>query len=113
MLDQNTRKYDIIVEATGSADGFKLASEMIRPRGRIILKSTYKGKVEVNFSKIVVDEVTLIGSRCGPFKPALAMLADNGVITSELIEAIYSLEEGIRAFRHAGEPSVLKVLVKP
>jgi len=108
-----TRKYDIIVEATGSVDGFKLASEMIRPRGRIILKSTYKGKLEVNFSKIVVDEVTLTGSRCGPFEPALAMLADRGVMTSELIEAIYSLEEGIRAFQHAGEPGVLKVLIKP
>jgi threonine dehydrogenase-like Zn-dependent dehydrogenase len=107
------QKYDVIVEATGSADGFKLACEYIRPRGRIILKSTYKGEVETNFSRIVVDEVTLIGSRCGSFEPALGLLAEGKVDPRPLIEALVPLDEGIRGLELAGKPGVLKVLLKP
>src|SRR4030065_933084 len=70
----SSRKYDVIVEATGSVDGFTLACKSIRPRGRIILKSTYKGNAEVNFSGIVVDEITLIGSLCVQFEHALWLL---------------------------------------
>src|SRR3989304_1168167 len=59
------RKWDIVVEATGSPDGFNLARKAIRPRGTLVLKSTYKGELHVNFSSIVVDEITVIGSRSG------------------------------------------------
>src|SRR6266540_5977633 len=68
------RKWDIVVEATGSPSGFSLARRAIRPRGTMVLKSTYKGDMSVNFSSIVVDEINLIGSRCGPFGPALRLL---------------------------------------
>ncbi len=106
------KKYDVIVEATGSQDGLAVASRYIRPRGRIVLKSTYKGDMKVNFSSFVVDEVTLIGSRCGPFEPTLNLLADGKVDPLPLIEAIYPLERGIEAFQQATLPGVLKVLIQ-
>jgi threonine dehydrogenase-like Zn-dependent dehydrogenase len=106
-------KYDIIIEATGSADGFLLARKCVRPRGKIILKSTYKGNLDVNLSAIVVDEVTLIGSRCGPFEPALRLLAEGKVDPAPLIEAVYPLDQGIEAFNKAALPGVLKVLIQP
>ena len=108
-----TRKYDVVVEATGTAGGFELAMKSIRPRGRIILKSTYKGDLEVNFSRIVVDEITLIGSRCGSFEPALRLLAEGKIDPRQLIEATYSLDQGMTAFEHASRPGVLKVLLQP
>jgi threonine dehydrogenase-like Zn-dependent dehydrogenase len=107
------KKYDSVVEATGSADGFSLALNSIRPRGRVILKSTYKGDVQANFSAVVVDEVTLIGSRCGPFEPALKLLSAGQVDPLPLIEAIYPLEQGLAAFEQAGLPGVLKILIQP
>jgi len=111
--DLGKSKYAVVVEATGSADGFSLARQSIRPRGTIILKSTYKGNLEVNFSAIVVDEVTLIGSRCGPFAPALKLLAEGKVDPAPLIEAVYPLEQGWVAFEKAAMPGGLKVLLQP
>ncbi len=107
------KKYDVIVEATGSADGFSLASKLVRPRGRIVLKSTYKGDVKVNFSAVVVDEVTLVGSRCGPFEPALKLLEQGLVDPLPLVEAVYPLEQGELALKQAALPGVLKILIKP
>jgi threonine dehydrogenase-like Zn-dependent dehydrogenase len=106
------KKYDVVIEATGSTDGFLLARKCIRPRGKIILKSTYKGDSTVNFSSIVVDEVTLVGSRCGPFEPALMMLAEGKVDPEPLIEGVYSLDQGITAFKQAARPGVLKILIQ-
>jgi 2-desacetyl-2-hydroxyethyl bacteriochlorophyllide A dehydrogenase len=111
-VDIGSKKYDVVVEATGSVEGFTQACKSIRPRGRIILKSTYKGNSEVNFSQIVVDEVCLIGSRCGSFDPALRLLAEGKVDPLPLIEAVYPLEQGIRAFDLAARSGVLKVLIK-
>jgi len=109
----SSKKYDIVVEATGSVDGFAQACKSVCPRGRIILKSTYKGNSEVNFSGIVVNEVTLIGSRCGSFEPALRLLAEGKVDPLPLIEAIVPLEQGVNAFELAARPGVLKILIKP
>jgi threonine dehydrogenase-like Zn-dependent dehydrogenase len=111
--DIGSKKYDVVIEATGSPDGFNLAMNSVRPRGRIILKSTYKGNIAVNFSKIVVDEVTLIGSRCGPFESALHLLAEGKVDPRPLTEAIYPLDHGTIAFEHAARPGVFKVLLRP
>jgi threonine dehydrogenase-like Zn-dependent dehydrogenase len=108
-----TRKYDVVVDATGSPEGFTLARKTVRPRGRIILKSTYKGNMQVDFSSIVVDEITLIGSRCGSFEPALKLLAEGKVDPLPLIEFVYPLEQGITAFEHAARPGALKVLLQP
>ena len=108
-----SKKYDIVIEATGSVDGFAQACKSVRPRGRIILKSTYKGNSEVNFSGIVVDELTLIGSRCGSFEPALRLLAEAKVDPLPLIEAIFPLDQGVNAFELAARSGVLKILIKP
>ncbi len=111
--DLGNIKYAVVVEATGSPDGFSLARQSIRPCGTIILKSTYTGNLELNFSALVVDEVTLIGSRCGPFEPALKLLAEGKVNPEPLIEAVYPLEQGQVAFVKAAMPGVLKVLLQP
>lgn len=104
------KKWDIVVEATGSSDGFNLARRAIRPRGTMILKSTYKGDMNVNFSSIVVDEINLIGSRCGPFEPALRLLEKREVDPAVLISDQYKLMEAATAFEKAAQTGVLKVL---
>jgi threonine dehydrogenase-like Zn-dependent dehydrogenase len=101
------------VEATGSPSGFTLARQAIRPRGTLVLKSTYKGEMNVNFSSIVVDEVNIIGSRCGPFEPALRLLESKQVDPTVLIDDQYSLGDGLKAFERAAQPGTLKVLVQP
>jgi len=106
-------RWDIVVEATGSASGFSLARQAIRPRGALVLKSTYKGEMNVNFSSVVVDEVNIIGSRCGPFEPALRLMESNQVDPTVLIDAEFSLGDALKAFERAAEPGTLKVLVEP
>jgi len=106
-------KYEVVIEATGSPNGFTLARLAIRPRGTIVLKSTYRGNTEVDFSTIVVDELTLVGSRCGSFEPALELLASGKIDPRPLIEANYPLELGIQAFEHAARPGMLKILIHP
>ncbi len=111
--DMGDKTYDVVIEATGSPEGYFWAKKSVRPRGKIILKSTYKGDIQVNFSGIVVDEVSLIGSRCGPFEPALRLLEENRVDPRPFIEALYLLEQGTLAFEHAAKPGMLKVLIQP
>ena len=106
------RKWDIVVEATGSPDGFNLARKAIRPRGTLVMKSTYKGDMSVNFSSIVVDEINIIGSRCGPFAPALRLLEKREVDPTVLIAAQYKLGEAVKAFDQAAQSGVLKVLIE-
>jgi threonine dehydrogenase-like Zn-dependent dehydrogenase len=106
-------RWDIVVEATGSPDGFTLARRAIRPRGTMALKSTYKGDMSVNFSSIVVDEINLVGSRCGPFEPALRLMEAGQVDPTVLIAAEFKLGEALKAFERAAATGVLKVLVEP
>ena len=84
----------------------------MRPRGTIVLKSTYRGPASVDISRIVVDEITLVGSRCGPFAPALALLAEGRVDVRPLVHARFPLDEAVAAFAEAARPGVMKVLVK-
>jgi threonine dehydrogenase-like Zn-dependent dehydrogenase len=111
--DVPVRKMDIVVEATGSPAGYALARKAVRPRGTVVLKSTYAGRIEVDFSSVVVDEITLIGSRCGPFHPALRLMEMGLVDPRLLINANYPLTEGIAAFDLASQPGIFKVLVRP
>lgn len=104
---------DIVVEATGTPGGFQLARQAIRARGVLVLKSTYAGDVQLNLSSIVVDEITLVGSRCGPFPPALRLLASGLVDPTPLIQERFRLEDGIRALDRAAQRGVLKVLLEP
>ena len=106
------RQADVVVECTGNPDGLELARSAVRPRGTIVLKSTYRGRTSLDISRIVVDEITLVGSRCGPFAPALALLADRRVDVGPLVHARFPLGEAMFAFEEAARPSVLKVLVE-
>ncbi|RJP48883.1 MAG: alcohol dehydrogenase [Anaerolineaceae bacterium] len=105
------RKWDLVVEATGSPDGFDLARRAVRPRGTLVMKSTYKGDMTVNFSSIVVDEINIIGSRCGPFAPALRLLEKREVDPTVLIQDEFELKDAVRAMEKASQPGVLKVLL--
>jgi len=105
------RTVDVAVEATGSPGGFALAKRAVRPRGLLVLKSTYAGSLTLNMSEIVVDELTLLGSRCGPFAPALELLRRGLVKPRDLIAARYPLEKGLEAFEKAAQPGVFKVLL--
>jgi threonine dehydrogenase-like Zn-dependent dehydrogenase len=102
---------DVVVDATGSAEGFASARRLVRPRGTLVLKSTFHGNVSLDLSMVVVDEVTVVGSRCGPFAPALRLLEQQLVDVECLIDSIYSLSDGLTAFARAQTPGVLKVLL--
>ncbi len=103
---------DIVVEATGTPGGFNLARQMVRPRGTIVLKSTYHGEaLPVNLTLVVVDEITLVGSRCGPFEPAIRLLANKQIDVESLIQARYSLDQGVAAFERAALKGMLKVII--
>lgn len=106
-------RWDVVIEATGSPAGFEIARKAVRPRGTLVLKSTYKGELSVNLSAIVVDEVNVVGSRCGPFEPALRLLESKQVDPTVLIAEEFSLEDALKAFEAAGKPGVLKTLVRP
>lgn len=103
---------DVAVECTGSPAGFELARGLLRPRGTLVLKSTYAGSITVDLSRVVVDEITLVGSRCGPFTPALGLLARRQVDVRSLIHARYPLQDALAAMERAVQPGVLKVLLK-
>lgn len=107
------RSFDVVVECSGNADGFTLARQAVRPRGTIVMKSTYAGDLTFNASALVVDEITLLGSRCGPFAPALQLLADGKIDPRPMIEARYPLSSVNEAFAHAEQRGVLKVLLVP
>jgi len=111
--DVPPREADVVVECTGNPDGLTLARSAVRPQGTIVLKSTYHGEVRVNISGVVVDEVTLVGSRCGPFAPALALLAAGTLQVTDMIDQRFALVDGVAAFTAAAAPGVLKVLIAP
>jgi len=108
-----TGQADIVVECTGSPMGFADACRLVRPKGTLVLKSTYHGDLDVDMSRLVVDEVTLVGSRCGPFAPALRLLERGLVNPTPLISEEFSLSEGQAAFDYASQPGVIKVLLRP
>lgn len=102
---------DVVIEVTGSSAGIVAACQVVRPRGTVVLKSTFHGETRFDLSKLVVDEVTVVGSRCGPFPAALRLLEQRLVDVEPLIHATYSLSDGLAAFEQAVAPGVLKVLL--
>jgi alcohol dehydrogenase len=94
-------RFDVVVEATGAADGLARALEMVRPRGTVVLKSTVHDRVAMSTWPIVVDEVTIVGSRCGPFPPAIGLLAAGAVKVAPLVTRVTVLDEFERAFQEA------------
>lgn len=105
-------RYDFVVEASGAASGLQLAVDLVRPRGTIILKSTFHDLVPVEAWRIVVDEITVMGSRCGRFGPALELLANGIVDVEPLIAAEFDLAQGVTAMEMAATPGMLKVLLR-
>jgi threonine dehydrogenase-like Zn-dependent dehydrogenase len=102
---------DIVIEATGSANGLHLALKLVRPEGTIVLKTTVAHESAVDFSLPVINEVRILGSRCGPFAPALAALEQGSVDVRPFIHATYSLAEARAALERAQQPGILKVLL--
>jgi len=102
---------DIVVEATGNPQGLTMAAQLVRPRGTIVLKSTYHGEVMVNMTELVINEISIVGSRCGPFAPALRLLAGGMIEVEPLIQARFLLTDGIKAMEEAAQPGTLKVLL--
>jgi len=103
--------FDIVIECTGNPSGFKLALNALKPRGVLVMKSTYAGALQTDAALIVVNEITLTGSRCGPFQPALNLLARKLIDVESLIEREYPLSEGLAAFEHAKRSGAMKILL--
>jgi threonine dehydrogenase-like Zn-dependent dehydrogenase len=105
--------FELVVEATGNEEGLAQSLRLVRPLGRLVLKSTFAGAATVDLTKLVVGEVTVVGSRCGPFAPALRLLARGAVEVESLIDAEYPLEQGLEGMEHAARAGVRKVLLRP
>lgn len=108
-----TMAFDTVVEATGSSEGLRQAVAMTKPRGTLVMKSTVHDLVSIDTAPIIVHEITLIGSRCGRFEPALRLLKSGKVDVSAMIHETFPLKEAPRAFHCAAERGVLKVILKP
>jgi threonine dehydrogenase-like Zn-dependent dehydrogenase len=111
--DTSARAFDVVVEASGAGDGFALALKLARPRGTLVLKSTFHGATTLDAARIVVDEISIVGSRCGRFGPALELLKQNAVDVDGLVSEEFALTDGVRAMERAGASGVLKVLLRP
>ena len=103
--------FDTVVECTGNPEGFALARHAVRPRGTLVMKSTYADQLTLDAAALVVDEITLVGSRCGPFEPAIELLRSGEIYVEELISDRLPLSTALAAFERAQQPGVLKVLL--
>lgn len=110
--EKDIKSYDVVVEATGSTGGFETSASLVKPRGILVLKSTIVAKEGLNLASIVVDEITIVGSRCGQFKPILRLLEKGKVDVKPLISAIYDVDDFEKAFEENAKKGTLKVLVK-
>lgn len=104
--------FDVVVEASGNESGFASAADLARPRGKIVLKSTFAGSPKWEAAKIVVNEITVVGSRCGRFSPAIHLLERGEISVKRMIEKIYPLDDGVGAMEHAGRKGAMKILLK-
>ena len=104
--------FDVVVEASGSETGFATALDLLKPRGKLVLKSTFQGKTNLEMWRVVVDEISIIGSRCGKFASALNLLKDKKIDVKSLISEEFSLSEGVKAMAAAAQKGVMKVLLK-
>lgn len=106
------RSAQVVVDCTGNAEGFAQALELVQPRGTIVLKSTYVGTPAANLTRVAVDEIRVVGSRCGPFDAALRLLSHGLIDTESMIDGRYSIDAALAAFDHAAKPGALKVLLE-
>ncbi len=106
-------QFDCVIDATGQSGGFEQALRVVKPRGRVILKSTFAAHKAIDLTKIVVGELQILGSRCGPFDKALELLAQNLIPLETMIDGCYPLHAGIKAFSHATKSGVRKIILQP
>lgn len=111
--DYDDNSFDLVVDATGNEGGLAQALRLVRPQGTLVLKSTFAGTSTINLTKLVVSEVNVVGSRCGPFAPALRLLARQAVQVQPFITQTFPLHEAAAAFALAKQPGVVKVLLRP
>ena len=111
--EKRTREFDVVVEASGVAPGFALALNLLRPRGTLVLKSTFHGASEMDTVRLVVDEISIVGSRCGRFEPALDLLKKSAIELDSMISEEYPLAKGVLAMDRASKKGILKVLLRP
>lgn len=114
LLDEfkHEKIYDVVVEATGTAGGFETSMALTKPRGTLVLKSTVATGKELNLAPIVIDEITVLGSRCGQFPPALRLLENNRINFKPMISGIYSIDNAIKAFEANKAKDSIKILIK-
>jgi threonine dehydrogenase-like Zn-dependent dehydrogenase len=113
IASSDEQTYDLVVEATGSNSGFADTMKLVRPRGTVILKSTIASRENLDLTPTVVNEITLVGSRCGLFKPAIDALATRIISVDSMIDSTFPLEKFSDAIEHAKKPETLKVFLKP
>lgn len=112
-IAKRKREFDVVVEASGSPSGFATALDLLRPRGSLVLKSTFHGTTDLAASRIVVDELSIVGSRCGRLAPALDLLKRGAIDVDSLISEEYPLQDGVLAMERAAKKGVLKVFLRP
>lgn len=105
--------FDLVIEATGNEDGLAESLRLVKNKGTLVLKSTFHGKAQIDLTKVVVGEVRIVGSRCGPFAPALRLIERRAVQLAPLLEGQYPLSRALEAFQHAARPGVRKILLRP
>src|SRR3990172_1780058 len=110
--DITERVFDCVIDCTGSSLGIEAAMKLVRPKGTIVLKTTVAKRDNIDMNAIVIDEITLVGSRCGPFEPAIQALEMKTVDVIHLISRTFPLSEGVEAFNFASGKGILKVLLK-
>jgi len=103
---------DVVIDCTGNSQGLALAMKLVRPRGTIVLKSTYAGSDGVNLTPVVVNELNIVGSRCGPFAEAISVLVQKKIDVLGMISREFDLSDGVKALQYAAQDGVLKVLLK-
>lgn len=111
--DVPVNHYDYVVDASGRAEGFKQALRIAKPRGTVVLKSTFSAGEPIDLSKVVVGELNILGSRCGPFGEALGLLRQGNVPVTTVVDGRYSLKDGLAALQHAAQPGIRKILLQP
>jgi threonine dehydrogenase-like Zn-dependent dehydrogenase len=110
--DLGAEAADIVVDCTGSTDGFARALSLVRPRGAIVVKTTVADRFSINLAPLVINEITVIGSRCGPFAPALKALSDGAIHVTDMVSKIFRMEHAVEAFEFAAQSGTLKVLIR-
>lgn len=112
LKEEDKMSFDVVVEATGSTGGFETSASLVKPRGTLVLKSTIAANEGLNLASIVVNEITIVGSRCGQFKPIIRLLENQKINPKPLIDSIYNVENFKEAFEKNAQRGTLKVLVK-